>query len=952
MLFKKKISQEYELVDQLANRETLEAQLRHADSDLESGPPQYSNNPRDSIESTSSASSDSSLMFEDLDVAATRLGEDYDNFNEDSNFQSVWFNYGRKPSHKWRSPKNMCYLITICSAVIWCLALFIYSRESHQSIIDKFSKPKTSLVSTSLRNVTLNDYSTAYKNLTMESLYRGELIPTSVEVSWLSTKQYPSDSSGGGYYLTNEGGSFKVLKQVGNDKVVLNFKPETKFAYKNDFFEMTDIILNPARQIDQQEGNWHIAKTDESEQWRHLSFALYWLFNPYSSNEYTPIQPPKEKEEDDQTLCKLHFAEFSPNGDHIIFGYNHDLYIQDLSTGSGSVTTITNTGSKHIFNGRSDWIYEEEVLGDSKMFWWSPDLQNLIYVTLNDTQVAEVELDYVVKGTKEIFNTFEEPTTAAQESKIGDVNQYAVKSFIKYPKPGTPNPLPKVYIYNIADKTTKEVYIKDDSGALAEDFLFYSGQWVNNDSFIMKLSDRTSKILSKRLVNREGETTVISDINTKSDYNGWVDKQIPLIVLPDGGYIDLAVTSDRTYLVKFVSPQATQPLIIRESIDIFDEYPITYDPIRNCVYFLSPKRSTMDSHLLSINLNNFKLIEITSTLVDGKYSTEFTDNGQFLNLHYLGPNTPWQKLINMAELHEWLDVNPEARSADEFIRSIKSTNNEKLLDKELRVRNLPTRICRQIELKSSFIKLNVVEILPPNFDPKKFQYPILVNTYSGPASNFAQKSFNIGFEDVISSSLNCIVLIIDPRGTGPYWKSRSFSNGQLGYWESRDIVTVTKEYIEVNQEFVNPKKVAIWGWSFGGYTTLKTMEFDAGKVFKYGMAVAPVTNWLFYDSIYTERYLSLPLDNEEMYTKTSAVNDVVAIGQSVRFLLLQGTSDDNVHIQNLYWLLDKLDTSGIENFDLQVFPDNDHSIRYHMATRTVYNKLFSWLSDAFNDKFL
>jgi dipeptidyl aminopeptidase len=128
----------------------------------------------------------------------------------------------------------------------------------------------------------------------------------------------------------------------------------------------------------------------------------------------------------------------------------------------------------------------------------------------------------------------------------------------------------------------------------------------------------------------------------------------------------------------------------------------------------------------------------------------------------------------------------------------------------------------------------------------------------------------------------------------------------------------------------------IWGWSYGGFMTLKTLEQDAGRTFKYGMAVAPVTDWRFYDSVYTERYMHTPQHNPDGYS-TSAISNVTALGQNVRFLLMHGVADDNVHMQNSLALLDKLDLAAIENYDVHVFPDSNHGIYFHNANKIVFD---------------
>ncbi|KAI6914556.1 putative dipeptidyl-aminopeptidase [Hortaea werneckii] len=153
------------------------------------------------------------------------------------------------------------------------------------------------------------------------------------------------------------------------------------------------------------------------------------------------------------------------------------------------------------------------------------------------------------------------------------------------------------------------------------------------------------------------------------------------------------------------------------------------------------------------------------------------------------------------------------------------------------------------------------------------------------------------------------------------------------------------------KKYVDAERIAIWGWSYGGFMTLKTLEQDAGETFKYGMAVAPVTDWRFYDSIYTERYMHMPQHNPDGYDN-STISNMTALSNNVRFLVMHGASDDNVHFQNTLSLLDKLDLANVRNYDVHIFPDSDHSIYFHNGNRVVYEKLRDWLINAFNGEWL
>jgi dipeptidyl aminopeptidase len=222
---------------------------------------------------------------------------------------------------------------------------------------------------------------------------------------------------------------------------------------------------------------------------------------------------------------------------------------------------------------------------------------------------------------------------------------------------------------------------------------------------------------------------------------------------------------------------------------------------------------------------------------------------------------------------------------------------------------------------------------------EKKKYPVLFYLYGGPGSQTVDKTFTVDFQAYIAANLGYIVVTVDGRGTGFIGrKARTIIRGNLGYYEAYDQIATAK--IWADKKYVDASRIAIWGWSYGGFMTLKTLEQDAGQTFSYGMAVAPVTDWRFYDSIYTERYMHTPQHNHEGYDNSS-ISNMTALHQNVRFLIMHGVADDNVHMQNSLTLLDKLDLAGVENYDVHVFPDSDHSIYFHNANRIVYDSKLS-----------
>ena len=341
---------------------------------------------------------------------------------------------------------------------------------------------------------------------------------------------------------------------------------------------------------------------------------------------------------------------------------------------------------------------------------------------------------------------------------------------------------------------------------------------------------------------------------------------------------------------------------------------------------------------------------MTDTSNSGVYDITFSSNCKYALLTYEGPGIPFQKII---------ELNP-SKSDDKVIgnkigKTLYYLEKNKILENKLKSFSIPKKTFKELNLGkddngNDFI-VNAIEILPDGFNETlKNYYPLFFSPYGGPNSQQVIQKFSIGFNEIIASQLNAIVVVVDGRGTGYKGVSfRSLVRGNLGEYEAIDQINTAALYFK--KEYVDCDKVAIFGWSYGGYLTLKTLERDAGKTFKYGLSVAPVTDWRLYDSVYTERYMYTPQENLDGYKKSS-VNNVTSIGQARRFLLIHGTGDDNVHFQHSLVFLDQLNQANIENYDIHIFPDSDHAIRYHNANVIVYDKLLDWTKNAFTGKFL
>lgn len=740
--------------------------------------------------------------------------------------------------------------------------------------------------------------------ITLSDLRSGRLFTYSTQLRFVKPPQQLENDEGWFYYFDVH--AIEAQKSSSTDKTK-KLADSLTFEYEEAHHKITTFVPN-------YDMTWAIVGTDVQKLFRHSSLAYYWLYN-IDTKEYKPLAVDEKG-----VMIKLSYATWSPKYNYISYHYDNNVYILDVST--GKVEQITHEDEHSILlNGKTDWVYEEEVLADDKAIWWSPDESTFVFMKTLEKDVPLYNIDLFVQGS-------------------GGATKYPKSEQIAYPKPGFKNPQVSLHSFNLKDQTITEIQRADSQ--LGDEYIIYEVFFVDDDNLLVKEADRESNRLEVRHFKPSSkESKVVHRVNANEDYQGWIEKfNAPLIIPADqsqgrevAGYVDTYVVEGYNHLCYFDSPTAEPKPLTKGNWEVVTGE-LAFDFTKQLVYFSASKKS-VDKHLYSVHLTSGEITAVTKESEDGYYDTWFSPNAKYAAKYRAGPDDESMELINLEDSSMILPFSQKTlymMSKDAFY--------------------FPERKFHRVNVDTdedgSPVTLNVLEYLPQNFDPNK-KYPLLVHYYAGPGSQVVKYSISLDFEDVVSSSLDAVVLYIEPRGTaGQGWRFRSWANKKIGYWEPRDIVTVTKMWLE--KGFIDTDKVACWGWSYGGFTTLKTLEYDHGETFKYGMAVAPVTNWLLYDSIYTERYMDKPSNNKEGYA-VSQIRDVEALSKVERFLVMHGTADDNVHIQNTYGLLDLLTLKSVENYDVHVFPDSEHSILYHNANAVVYDKLFNWLKDAFDGDF-
>ena len=648
-----------------------------------------------------------------------------------------------------------------------------------------------------------------------------------------------------------------------------------------------------------------LVMSNEEKNWRHSFTGLYWIFD-VETQSAEPLDPA-------DSTGRIQLASWSPQSDAVVFTRENNMFLRRL--GSSSVVPITMDGGKELFYGRPDWVYEEEVFSGNSATWWAEDGKYVAFLRTNETQVPTYPVQYFVKRPS---------GTSPQE---GEEN-YPEERNIKYPKAGAPNPTVDLQFYDVEKG---DVFSVEISGGLSEDDrliteVFWAG---SSGKVLIKEVNRESDILNVNLIDatrREGK--VVRTDNVAEIDGGWYEPTQDTAYIrgdpnngrPHDGYVDTIFREGYNHLAYFTPLENHEPVMLTTGKWEVEEAPSAVDLTNNLVYFVATKESSLQRHVYSVKLDGSDLRAFTDTSKKGYYGPSFSKGASYVLMSYLGPDIPWQKVLTTPTAEEQYS---ETIEKNEGLASLASSHD------------LPIEIYSTVTIDG--YTLNVVERRPPHFNPKR-KYPVLFWLYGGPGSQRVDRQFTVDFQSYVASALGYIVVTVDGRGTGSIGReARCIIRGNVGYYESRDQIETAK--IWAGKPYVDPTRIAIWGWSYGGFLTLKTLEQDAGQTFSYGMAVAPVTDWRYYDSIYTERYMHTPQHNPEGYNNAT-ISNVTALQQNVRFLLMHGVADDNVHMQNSLMLLDRLDLAGVENYDVHVFPDSDHGIYFHNANKMVYDRKF------------
>lgn len=663
-----------------------------------------------------------------------------------------------------------------------------------------------------------------------------------------------------------------------------------KYSYKTGkpvetLLDLAKVADSPVTYIDDYDFDPNesriLISTNKTPIYRHSFTADYYLYD-FKNKEIKSLS-----EGGSQRL-----ATFSPDGLRIAFVRDNNLFIHDLRF--GSERQITSDGQiNHIINGAPDWVYEEEF-AFNRAFEWAPDGSALAYIKFDESDVHEFQM-----------NMFEGQSPALKGNEL-----YPSNYVYKYPKAGEKNSKVSVFVYDVNDRTTLKMNTGEE-----EDIYIPRIRWTKDPKklAIIRLNRLQNKMEVLLANAKVGSYTPLY----REENKYYIDERnLDNLVFLDNG-TQFVITSEKNgymHLYLYDISGHEKQALTKGNFDIIDFY--GYDPVRKAFYYSSYEESPLEKYIYSINEKGQKK---KLTPIKGWNEADFSTNFNYY--------------INTVSNSEMPPVTTLYNAQGKQVRVLA---DNKQVTETLKDYQIAKREFIQIPAADGKTMLNAWIMKPHNLEADK-KYPLLITQYSGPNSQQVKNNWSLSWLNYLAQE-GFIVACIDPRGTAARGEEfRKCTYMQLGKIESDDMIAAAKWLS--TQPHVDGKNIGIWGWSYGGFmSSLCIMK--GNDIFSTAIAVAPVTSWRYYDSIYTERYMRTPDENEKGYNENAPLNWADKLKGNL--LLCHGTADDNVHVQNTYQLAERL-VQANKQFDMAIYTNRNHGIYGGNTTLQLYTKFVNYL---------
>ena len=575
---------------------------------------------------------------------------------------------------------------------------------------------------------------------------------------------------------------------------------------------------------------------------------------------------------------------FSNDGSKVAYGYNNNLYFKNLKT--GQVIQVTNDGKKNkIINGITDWVYEEEF-AFVRAFDWNKSGDKLAFIRFDESAVPEFSMDV-----------------------YGD-QLYPDQQVFKYPKAGEDNALVSLHIYDLNFGKTARVDLSQYNS-----YYIPRIKWTNDANVLsVQVTNRHQNILDLVFVNADRNS---SNLVLQETDDAYVDVTDDLTFLNDNSFIWTSEKSGWNHIYHYDRKGKLINQITDGDWEVTNYY--GFDPNTGRVYFQSSENGSINRDVYSISRSGKNKVRLSRQT--GNNSASFSADYTYYIGTFSDTKTPYVFTLNEAK-------------TGQVLRTIK---DNAALKEQLKGYAISPKEFSTININGE--DLNMYMIKPLDFDPSK-EYPMFMYQYSGPGSQSVANRWG-GSNDYWHQMLaqeGYIVVCVDGRGTG--LKGRDFkkmTQKELGKFEVEDQIAAAKALGQ--RSYIDAERIGIWGWSYGGFMSSNCL-FQGADTFSMAIAVAPVTSWRFYDTIYTERYMQTPQENASGYDNNSPISHVNKLEGD--FLLVHGTADDNVHVQNSTRLVEAL-VQANKDFDWLMYPDKNHGIYGGNTRLHLYNKMTNFV---------
>ncbi|XP_072253206.1 dipeptidyl peptidase 4 [Leuresthes tenuis] len=629
-------------------------------------------------------------------------------------------------------------------------------------------------------------------------------------------------------------------------------------------------------------------ESNYTQKWRHSYTASYTIYDREKSTFITPVSLPPV----------IQYFTFAPTGNKYAYISDFNIYLK--SDVSAETVQVTHNGKKNeILNGVPDWVYEEEVFASNGAIWWSSTGKFLAYAEFNDIEVQKVEFSW--------YGSEQYPETVS----------------VPYPKAGSNLTKVKLFVVNTTN-TSLRAQVFPPASIASGDHILCSVTWVTDKRVAVQWLTRQQNHVVVQMYDHDGTNWKEKQKFEQLSKTGWIGHYMPtpLFFAEDklSFYKVMSDTQGYKHIHHVKDGKATP--ITSGKWEVIYISKLTMDAL----YFVSnehkgvPVKRNLYKIVIGSNPSAPKCLTCDLYADRCQYnSAYFSFDASFYRMDCYGPGLPLYTLVDNRGSGTELSM----------------LEDNKVVGNILSEFQMPT--VQHGTFKIGGFDLWYEMMLPPNFQKSK-KYPLLIDVYAGPCSQSVSYRNKLNWGTYLSSSLGIIVASFDGRGSG--YQGDEIMHAiyrRLGTFEVEDQITAVRKFIKMG--FIDKDRIAIWGWSYGGYVT--SMALGAGTgLFKCGIAVAPVANWEYYDAVYTERYMGKPTENSDSY-KNSTVTSRAENFKSVNYLLVHGTADDNVHFQQGAQISKALVNEQVD-FEAMWYTDKNHGLK-GSATHHLYTLMSNFL---------